>query len=205
MHHKMLVLLSSSLLLFAFACGSEPDERSPEPPRESTEITPVSLAPTTEPTPADTSAFSLASTAFTHGAAIPEKHWNLVCSKGNVSPQLSWSGAPKSVRGFALIVDDPDPAPIIHWVVYGMKAGRTGLGEGVTEAEGIKFGASGRDGTGWWGPCPRAGRPAHDYIFTLYALSEQVGLDAGVTKDELLDAVEGKVIATASLTGTAQQ
>ncbi|MEE8472712.1 MAG: YbhB/YbcL family Raf kinase inhibitor-like protein, partial [Dehalococcoidia bacterium] len=101
--------------------------------------------------------------------------------------------------------DDPDPAPILHWVVYGMDVTQTGLPESVQAGEGVFFGASGRGGTGWWGPCPRAGRPAHNYIFALYALSEQVVLPPGVSSTRLLGAIEGKVIGTALLTGRAQQ
>ena len=61
-------------------------------------------------------AFTLTSTAFTDGAAIPVKH---TCDGVDVSPPLAWSGAPAGTRSFALIADDPD-APAgswVHWVV----------------------------------------------------------------------------------------
>jgi len=50
-------------------------------------------------------AFSLTSTAFRQGTAIPVKH---TCDGVDVSPSLAWSGAPAGTAAFALIADDPD-------------------------------------------------------------------------------------------------
>ena len=50
------------------------------------------------------------------------------CQGANVSPALSWSGAPKDTQSFALMVHDPD-APTgsgwWHWVVYNIPATAT--------------------------------------------------------------------------------
>jgi phosphatidylethanolamine-binding protein (PEBP) family uncharacterized protein len=51
-------------------------------------------------------AFSLSSPAFSNGQAIPAKY---TCDGENLSPPLQWSGAPNETRGFALIVEDPEP------------------------------------------------------------------------------------------------
>ena len=120
-------------------------------------------------------------------------------------PALAWSGAPPQTKAFAIIADDPDPADIRHWVLYGMAGTRTSLPEGVTEGANVVFGASGRCGTGWWGPCPRAGHPSHSYIITVYALDGPVALVPGATSAQLLTAMTGNVIATGTLVGTAQQ
>jgi Raf kinase inhibitor-like YbhB/YbcL family protein len=183
----------SLLLVILTGCNSQTQAPASDP-------TPSPTTPTTGSEP-----FKLTSQAFKDGEAIPQRHWNLFCDKENISPELSWSGAPTGTKAFALIVDDPDPAPILHWVVYGMDTTTSGLPEGAQETTTVIYGASGRGGTGWWGPCPRAGRPAHNYIFTLYALSDQVMLPEGATNIQLLEAIEGKVIGTAVLTGTAKQ
>lgn len=227
-HHNILILGTICLFLFSVAgfnaCvqptltapSTEPTpavtEEKTAPPEEEV-VTKEKPTSQQEPTPAQepttqtpvSELFTLTSQSFEDGEAIPERHWNPVCGKENISPELSWSGTPIGSKAFALIVDDPDPAPILHWVLYGMDATHTGLPEGVQEGTTVVFGASGRGGTGWWGPCPRAGRPTHDYIFTLYALSEQVTLFTGATSVQLLETIEGKVIDTAVLTGTAKQ
>ena len=71
--------------------------------------------------------------------------------------------------------------------------------------------------TGYGGPCPPPNlvsvmveadegqkRPAaapHKYYFKLYALDTQVGLGAGATKDDLLDAMDGHILAEAETVG----
>src|SRR5439155_496429 len=74
--------------------------------------------------------FSLSSTSFQDGAAIPIKH---TCDGADVSPPLAWSGAPPGTRGFALIADDPDaPAGTwVHWVLYNLPATVSDLPENI--------------------------------------------------------------------------
>ena len=52
------------------------------------------------------------------------------CTGGNISPALSWSGAPKDTKSFALSVYDPD-APtgsgFWHWVVFNIPPDVTSL------------------------------------------------------------------------------
>src|SRR6266511_2793450 len=106
-------------------------------------------------------AFSLTSTAFTDGAAIPVKH---TCDGADVSPPLAWSGAPAGTRAFALIADDPDaPAGTwVHWVLYDLPAAASELPENVAKVETLDLGGA-RQGRndfrrpGYGGPCPPPG------------------------------------------------
>ena len=52
---------------------------------------------------------------------------------------------------------------------------------------------------GYGGPCPPSG--THRYFFKIYALDVIPGLDAGATKKELLEAMEGHIIAEGQLVG----
>src|SRR5215469_1050385 len=59
----------------------------------------------------------LTSAAFQSEGNIPQE---FTCDGRNISPELSWSGAPSTTKSFALIVHDPD-APVAggftHWLV----------------------------------------------------------------------------------------
>ena len=78
---------------------------------------------------------TLTSTAFDAGGPIPKKHTG---EAEDVSPALSWSGAPEGTKSFALICHDPD-APLVkpgtygfvHWALYGIPGSATGLVEGA--------------------------------------------------------------------------
>src|SRR2546429_2087750 len=79
-------------------------------------------------------AFSLSSPAFKEGATIPGKY---TCDGADVSPSLSWGGAPPGTVTFALIADDPDaPAGTwVHWVLYDLPAATTQLAENVEKSD----------------------------------------------------------------------
>src|ERR1700692_4658573 len=61
------------------------------------------------------------------------------CTGGNVSPALSWSGAPKDTKSFALSVYDPD-APtgsgFWHWVVFNIPPDVTSLPKNAGDPNG---------------------------------------------------------------------
>ncbi len=149
---------------------------------------------------------ALSSPAFAHGQSIPRKY---TCDGEDVSPPLSWSGAPPGTKSFALIADDPDaPAGTwVHWVLYDIPSQNTGLPEHV-HAE-AKLADSGVRGSNSWqrlgygGPCPPGG--THRYFFKLYALDAVLSLPAGSGKTQLLFAMEGHVLAQTDLMGTYQR
>jgi Raf kinase inhibitor-like YbhB/YbcL family protein len=101
------------------------------------------------------------------------------CTGNNVSPSLSWSGAPAAAKSFAVSIYDPD-APTgsgwWHWVVFNIPAGTTSLpkGAGDPKGKGMPKGAIqsrtdfGADGYG--GPCPPAGDKPHHYQITVFAV-----------------------------------
>jgi Raf kinase inhibitor-like YbhB/YbcL family protein len=56
---------------------------------------------------------------------------------------------------------------------------------------------------GYGGPCPPSG--THRYFFKLYALDTNLGLQPGATKQQILSAMNGHVLATAELIGRYQR
>ena len=150
---------------------------------------------------------SVSSSAFQEGGKIPAKY---TCEGQDISPALAWDEPPAGTQTFALIMDDPD-APVgvfTHWVLFNLPAATDGLPEAVPTQAQLQDGSLqvkndfGR--TGYGGPCPPSGRP-HRYQFTLYALDQTLDLMAGASKKQVLDAIQGHVLAQGRLTGTYQR
>jgi len=144
----------------------------------------------------------LTSTAFAAGEPIPAKY---TCDGDNVSPPLEWGQPPAGTESLALIMDDPD-APsgtFVHWVYYDLAPTVSGLPEGVsTDEKPSQGGTNGKNGagrSGYTGPCPPSG--SHRYFFRLYALDSELGAAAGLSKDQLLQAMEGHLLAQGELMG----
>jgi Raf kinase inhibitor-like YbhB/YbcL family protein len=151
-------------------------------------------------------------TAYTEGQPIPQKY---TCQGNDFSPPPKWSGAPANTKSFALIADDPgapDPrAPKmtwVHWVLYDLPATITELAENFAKTptlpNGAKQGITDFKRIGYGGPCPLPGG-AHRYFFKLYALDTILNLKPGITKSDLLTAMEGHILAQGQLMGTYQR
>ena len=148
-------------------------------------------------------ALVITSSAFSEGQGIPERY---TCDGPDVSPDLAWSGVPEGAASLALICDDPD-APMgtwVHWVLFNIPADADGLSAEIPSDAALENGA--RHGTndfrrlGYGGPCPPGG--THRYFFKLYALDTLLELDSGITKAQLLEAMEGHILAEGQLMGT---
>jgi len=185
--------LMAALALAVTACGNGEEMREPVEAELGEEETAVSL--------------ELMSTAIDEGAPIPVE---FTCDGDNLSPPLNWTGVPPGTRSLALVVDDPD-APRgtwVHWVVYDIPRDVVDLPEALPDDRELPFGA--RHGTndfknlGYGGPCPPPGGP-HRYFFKLYALDRALNLEPGSTKQELLSAMEGHILAEGQLMGSYQR
>jgi Raf kinase inhibitor-like YbhB/YbcL family protein len=129
--------------------------------------------------------FKVTSNSFKDGDYLAKDHilsadFGFGCAGGNVSPHLTWSGAPAGTKSFAVSCYDPD-APtgsgFWHWVVCNIPAGVTELAAGAGSAGGkMPAGAlqSRTDyGTaGYGGPCPPEGDHPHRYLFTVFAVGK---------------------------------
>jgi len=147
---------------------------------------------------------TVSSTSFPAGTEIPKK---FTCAGEDMSPQLSWSGAPSSVQAFALITDDPDaPAGTwTHWVLYDLPSSTTSLNEGLSKSDqlpdGSKQGRNDFRRIGYNGPCPPAGKP-HRYFFKVYALDRKFDIKPGAARSEVEKAMQGHVLAQGEYMGT---
>lgn len=139
----------------------------------------------------------ISSSAFSEGQSIPEKY---TCDGQNVSPPLKWTGAPANTRSLAIIMEDPD-APsgtFTHWVLYDLLADVRELKEG--SSGGGKEGLNSFGKAGYGGPCPPPGA-AHRYYFHVYALPTASLGKPGLSKAEVMSAIQGHVLAEGQLMG----
>lgn len=149
----------------------------------------------------------LSSTSFKEGDKIPVKY---TCDGQDISPALMWDEPPQLTEAFVLIVDDPDaPGGVFtHWILFNIPANINQFGEGVPAQEQLESGAvQGKNDfgrTGYGGPCPPSGR-SHRYRFTIYALDQSLNLKAGVSRKQVVDAIQGHILAQGQLTGTYQR
>ena len=146
--------------------------------------------------------YALTSMAFESERPIPDVY---TCSGQNVSPQLAWSIAPHGTKTFALIMIDPDAKEFTHWILFNLSSNINYLPEAASPRgqlpAGTLEGNNGFGKIGYGGPCPPSGR-LHRYQFTLYALGHSLALETGASREQVLEAMQGDVLATWQLTGT---
>lgn len=144
----------------------------------------------------------ITSTAFKEGSMIPKQY---TCDGQDISPPLAWTSIPEGTKSLALISDDPD-APVgtwVHWVLFNLPAEVTELPEHVpptkTLENGAKQGKNDFRKIGYGGPCPPGG--THRYYFKLYALDTVLDAEPGITKQKLLQAMQGHILAEGQVMG----
>lgn len=153
------------------------------------------MAPTT---------LTVSSPAFKHGATIPVQ---FTAEGDDVPPPLAWSPPPPGTRSIAILVEDPDaPNPdaptraFVHWIVTGIPAAISSIdGYDGYLPTGAVEGTNDRGERAWTGPNPPIGR--HRYSFRVFALDVEL-VGQGMTKRELLAAINGHVLAQGELIGT---
>ena len=124
---------------------------------------------------------SVTSPAFVSGGPIPRQY---TCDGRDVSPPLRWSGVPITATELSLVMVDPD-APggtFVHWAMR-FPATVHALANGQVPAD-ARVSRNGFGKTGYGGPCPPPGAPAHHYVINMTAVAGE------------------SIVATGTLTGT---
>jgi Raf kinase inhibitor-like YbhB/YbcL family protein len=103
------------------------------------------------------------------------------CKGDNISPSLTWTGAPDGTKSFAINLYDPD-APtgsgFWHWVVFNIPISTMSLPKdaGDVKKSVMPAGAiQARNDYGFWGfggMCPPEDKSTHHYKLTVYAVDE---------------------------------
>jgi Raf kinase inhibitor-like YbhB/YbcL family protein len=130
------------------------------------------------------------------------------CTGANLSPQISWKGAPAGTKSYVVTVYDPD-APTgsgwWHWVLANIPANATELKEGAGSQGGsLPAGVASVRGDsgmpGYAGICPPTGQ-THNYVITVHALKvDKLDLPPTVTPAMLGFMTLGTGLAKATIT-----
>lgn len=145
--------------------------------------------------------FNITSPAFNNGTYIPSKY---TCQGLGVNPKLNISWVPNETQSMALIMDDPDAVGVVgytwvHWLLWNISPTETVIEENSVPENAV-VGRNSQGTSSYQGPCPPEGRN-HRYYFKLYALNIEITLPSYSTKDELLEAMDGHIIAQVQLIG----
>jgi Raf kinase inhibitor-like YbhB/YbcL family protein len=153
---------------------------------------------------------TLTTSGFTDGGVIPAKHAQ---NGDELSPPLSWTGAPDSTKSFVLIVHDLDQIggngdDVLHWLAWNIPGTATSLPQGVPHgpeaADGMR--QISVSGPYYRGPAAPQSGPRHHYVFELYALDTTinvapVGQSPSATRAAVVAAMAGHVRAKGVLVG----
>ncbi len=139
------------------------------------------------------------------------------CEGTDSSPHIAWDAVPAETQSIAVVAEDLDLAGAVasHWVVWGLPPDTAELAAGTSGSGGLPAGAA--EGinaygqTGYKGPCPPpkiitgsascppSGFESNPYLWSVYALGKEVSLGPEATRDDLLQAIDGSILASGSL------
>jgi Raf kinase inhibitor-like YbhB/YbcL family protein len=159
-------------------------------------------------------AMTLTSSAWQDGGTIPAKYTQVNGPSGEVSPPLSWSGAPESTQSFVLIVHDVDAAigngtdDMLHWMLWNIPAAVMALPEHVAAGPELpdKTRQISATGPSYRGPGALSAGPAHHYLFEVFALDQTIDVSAvgqspPQTRAAVVAAMAGHIRGKGVLTG----
>ena len=148
----------------------------------------------------------ITSEVFEHEGHIPGEF--TADGHGELTP-LQIHEVPTEAVSLVIISHDPDAPPqkwpggnFDHWVVWGLPATTTELtGDADVVTLGGHVGANSLGANSYKCPAPPVGDGVHRYYFTLYALDTALDLAPGSDRQTVEDALDGHVLATATLLG----
>lgn len=157
-------------------------------------------------------ALTVRSSVYRDGETIPQSAVfnGMGCTGDNVSPDLTWSGAPPGTKSYAITIWDPD-APtgvgFVHWLLFNIPGDVTSLpaGAGSRRDAGVRATHGTNDfGTrDFGGSCPPPGDPPHHYHLTVYALDvdKLEGLDESTSYAKFKFVSRNHVLAGGEIVG----
>jgi Raf kinase inhibitor-like YbhB/YbcL family protein len=150
-------------------------------------------------------AMTLSSADLQPGATLAPAQIYPRCGGDNISPQLSWSGAPAGTQSYVLTMIDTSvqPAQWSHWVIVDIPTSTTSFARGLKTLPGSAKQIPSNFGDPYYdGPCPPDGSGTHRYEITLWALpTPTFAVVPDMKATELTEALNKVALGRASLVG----
>ncbi len=142
---------------------------------------------------------------------------DFTCEGANSSPNITWGDVPDGTQSIAVVAEDLGLLGGIasHWLLWGIPSDTREVAAGVSGSTDLPGGAveginsGGR--SGYNGPCPppkiiyrgpvckNTGFDSNPYVWNVYAIDKDVALTASATRDDLLQAIDGNILAGGSI------
>lgn len=158
--------------------------------------------------------FNVTTTSFKETGFLQNEY---TCEGSDSSPHIAWDSVPSNTQSIVVVAEDLDLAGDIasHWIVWGLSPDTRELPAGASGSETLPKGAVEGVNTygqfGYKGPCPppkirarssyckSSGFQTNPYRWSVYAVNKDLSLEAVATRDMLLQAIDGDVIAFGSI------
>ena len=122
------------------------------------------------------------------------------CEGSKLSPEFDIAGLPDGTVMWGVSIIDITSSDAVHWAVANVSPTITRVDTGVVP-EGAVQSLNRVNKVGYAAPCPKVGEP-HTYLFTVYALSQQLEVIDGVDGETMLASLEAASLDTTSISFT---
>ncbi len=211
MKQAIILIIITVLVLALAACAAPPNVPSGDAPVLSPTpgvndgpvpaVTPGGSSPVPATNLNNAAQMSVTSSGIVDGYIDPKygKHGD-----PKLSLPLKVENAPAGTKAYAVYMDDPDAKPVagfvfVHWMAVNIPASDIPEGFSQSAADKAVQGKNDAGTNGYYGPSPPD--KDHKYVIKVYALDAPVDLKNGFKKDAFLPAVQGHVLAEATLEG----
>lgn len=189
-------LLLVLLAMMTSSCGDRSGRTLDDPVFDPPELPVVVSTLPPEPTTATLPLPLTLTASWVDGATVPGRQ---TCLGEGLSPALTWANVPLGTSELAISVVDIDAGNVVHWLAYAISTFETGVIEGQLPQNAFEW-ANDFGNRGFDALCPPSGE-THRYLFTLYALNQQLEVAEDASAAEALSELEITSIARASVSG----
>ncbi len=118
------------------------------------------------------------------------------CFRRNMTPSLAWKDAPAATQSYVVVLERRGKGDHLFWswIVFDLDA--TTLALPAADLQPL-MGTNDHGHAAYTGPCH--GKGAQKLAFRIFALDTKLGLPQGVTKEEIVRAMNGHIIDAAEL------